>query len=142
MSLLSAVRKKYGIPQQGTDNTDSVGSLDSHQAKTSLHRTDSTDSVGCVSPLEKGFALKRPETLSEFRAALRGGALQLCCNCQHFSRGADPGGLGRCSRFNVETFAVAPFWCFGYKLSTNPMAPEYAAQTSATTHQSGQPKGN
>jgi hypothetical protein len=63
--------------------------------------------------------------LSDFRAAFVMGRLHLCGNCSRFIFGADPGALGHCQRFNLETAPFVPFWCAGFEVSRTPAAPDY-----------------
>lgn len=81
--------------------------------------------AGHPSRLTLALAEARP-MLAEYRTALRLGTLMLCANCSHFSAGADPSGIGRCSRFKVEAWPFAPFWCAGFERSKSPPAPEFA----------------
>lgn len=63
--------------------------------------------------------------LADFREALILGRLVICGNCSRFTFDADPAGLGRCDRWDIEAFPFVPFYCAGFHLSRTPTAPAF-----------------
>jgi hypothetical protein len=49
--------------------------------------------------------------LREFQQALQAGVLVVCFQCSQFTFGAEPTGLGRCERYQIESWPFAPFKC-------------------------------
>lgn len=64
-------------------------------------------------------------SLAEYRAALVLGRLHVCGNCDAFQFRDDPAGLGRCSRFDSESWAFVPFQCGGFAIGATPAVPAY-----------------
>jgi hypothetical protein len=81
--------------------------------------TNETERNGAV------IAARDASDISEFPNALRTGALQLCCNCAHFTFAADPAAPGQCAQLREEVMAFVPFTCRIFALAREPVATRY-----------------
>jgi hypothetical protein len=68
------------------------------------------------------IAAREAAGLEEWRAPLILGRLHLCGNCQQFTFGTDPAGLGTCA-LHGEAAPFLPFDCPDFEVSAQPTAP-------------------
>lgn len=75
------------------------------------------------------IAARDASMLAEFTRALEAGALQVCCNCRHFSFASDPTAPGQCAHYAEEVMAFVPFQCRAFARTRHPIAPMYLPES-------------
>lgn len=58
-----------------------------------------------------GAARRAVPMLADYRHSLAAGTLVLCADCRHYQYAAEPGDVGHCTTFNVESAPFIPTDC-------------------------------